>query len=147
MIIVAQKHGNRRGEIMINIAIDRHRRPYAIDACHRQQLMIGIRSHLHNTFQSAIDAAIAIKRWRNKTGNDVSTTRKSPPGTALTVLVSVQYRSSLDVEMVAQQVGWAKQFGKKIVMLYESNQVSPGYFNYEKAREKCPLRPTAPALM
>ena len=47
-----------------------------------------------------------------------------------------QFATCLDRPYVQKEIGWARKYNKKIIILVEKEQHRPGFFDYTKAAEK-----------
>jgi hypothetical protein len=47
-----------------------------------------------------------------------------------------QFQFCLDREFVQKEIGWARKYKKKIVVVFEKDARKVGFFDYAKAREK-----------
>eukprot|EP01043_Picozoa_sp_COSAG02_P052954 COSAG02_NODE_5785_length_4036_cov_3.068834_3_plen_756_part_01 len=47
-----------------------------------------------------------------------------------------RYTTSIDREYVQKEIGWAQQYNKNIIILYEPDQRRPNYFDFTEARNK-----------
>eukprot|EP01043_Picozoa_sp_COSAG02_P062007 COSAG02_NODE_8453_length_2567_cov_2.266613_1_plen_696_part_00 len=47
-----------------------------------------------------------------------------------------EYHTCLDREFVQKEIGWARQYGKKIIVIYEKEDRRAGFFDFGKARAK-----------
>eukprot|EP01045_Picozoa_sp_COSAG04_P007421 COSAG04_NODE_388_length_15249_cov_7.616502_4_plen_3423_part_00 len=46
------------------------------------------------------------------------------------------FRSCIDRPYVKKEIGWARKYGKKIIVVFEKENHRPGFFDYAKAAEK-----------